>query len=340
MNDSVETAGETGGRHPGHPGLNTVNEEAGHNVFHTGHVEHDMNDDMGERTKTMQNITKANGKQTDVVIENERTEAEAEGIAGTSTETTPNAAVETAGGTGEGHSELSTVNKESGHIVGGEHHARCAHPDEEAGSIVLHVSNDMSEEEIDGEEAGETAAAKETEEISKDDAVIRRLIEERKSTPKEEKQRLQEVSKCITNVSEKKKSEKDSKTSKKILEDFEGVKNIPGIKYAKKRVLITKIKYEKGETITSRKGIANVFVEFYKKFYDDKKNLNKKSERTKNESSTDVHNNNTNEMTKIPEITTEELRTAINKLKKANPQTATESEPKTSKHATMGRDKW
>ena len=46
-----------------------------------------------------------------------------------------------------------------------------------------------------------------------------------------------------------------------------------------------------------------------------KKKLNKKSE-SENESSTDVHNNNTNEMTRIPEITTEELRTAINKLKK------------------------
>ena len=39
MNDSVETAGEAGGRHPGHPGLHTVYEEAGHNVFHTEHVE-------------------------------------------------------------------------------------------------------------------------------------------------------------------------------------------------------------------------------------------------------------------------------------------------------------
>ena len=63
-----------------------------------------------------------------------------------STETTVNVAVEAAGGTGEEHSELSTVNEESGHIVGEEHHARCAHSDEEAGSIVLHVSNDTSEE--------------------------------------------------------------------------------------------------------------------------------------------------------------------------------------------------
>ena len=35
-----------------------------------------------------------------------------------------------------------------------------------------------------------------------------------------------------------------------------------------------------------------------------------------NYSSTDVHNNNTEETAGIPEITTEELQTAINKLKK------------------------
>ena len=51
----------------------------------------------------------------------------------------------------------------------------------------------------------------------------------------------------------------------RILEDFKGVKNIPGIKSAKKRVLITKIKNEKGEIITFRNGIANSFGEFYKK---------------------------------------------------------------------------
>ena len=38
---------------------------------------------------------------------------------------------------------------------------------------------------------------------------------------------------------------------------------------------------------------------------------------TDTESSTDVHNNGTDEMTRIPEITTEELLTAINKQKKS-----------------------
>ena len=82
----------------------------------------------------------------------------------------------------------------------------------------------------------------------------------------------------------------------------------------------------KGEVLTSGKGIANVSGEFYKKIYDD----NEQEE----------SDNNTNEMTRIPEITTEELRTATNKLKKANPQTATESEQKTSKQLTMRPEQW
>ena len=69
----------------------------------------------------------------------------------------------------------------------------------------------------------------------------------------------------------------------------------------------------------SRKGIANVFGDFYKKNYDDNEQEETEQEigENENESSTDVHNNNnTNEMTRIPEITTEELRTAINELRK------------------------
>ena len=102
----------------------------------------------------------------------------------------------------------------------------------------------------------------------------------------------------------------------RILEDFRGVRNIPGIKPAKKKVLITKMKNEKGEIITSRKGIANVFGQFYKHFYDDNEQDESEQEigENENDSSTDVHNNGTDEMTRIPEITTEELQNAINKL--------------------------
>ena len=74
MNDGVETKGEAGGRHPR---LHTVNEEAGHIVFHIDHVKHDMNDDTDERTKTMRNTADANGEETEIVIENENAEGEA-----------------------------------------------------------------------------------------------------------------------------------------------------------------------------------------------------------------------------------------------------------------------
>ena len=109
-----------------------------------------------------------------------------------------------------------------------------------------------------------------------------------------------------------------------------------------KRVLITKIKNEKGEIITSRKGIANVFGEFYKQIYDDNEQEETEQEfgENENESCTDVQYNNTEERTRIPEITTEELQPAIDKLTKANPQTAMVSEPKTLKHVMMKREKW
>ena len=98
----------------------------------------------------------------------------------------------------------------------------------------------------------------------------------------------------------------------RILEDFRGVSNIPGIKSSKKKVLITKIKNEQGEIITSRKGIANVFGEFYKKIYDDNE-----QDEYGNESNTDVQISDIEEMTRIPEITSKELQDAIRKLKKS-----------------------
>ena len=107
---------------------------------------------------------------------------------------------------------------------------------------------------------------------------------------------------------------------------FKGVRNIPGIKTAKKRVLITKIKNEKGECITSRKGIADVFGEFYKRLYEDNERGDFEHEMSDDR--------------RILEITTEEPQSAISKLKKkANPQTAMEFVPKTSKLATTRREK-
>ena len=62
--------------------------------------------------------------------------------------------------------------------------------------------------------------------------------------------------------------------------------SIRGIKLAKKKVLIAKNKNERGDIITSRKEIANVFSELYKKLYDDNE-----QDECGNESNTDVHIN-------------------------------------------------
>ena len=71
--------------------------------------------------------------------------------------------------------------------------------------------------------------------------------------------------KCIRDKKRTKRKEK----IQKILEELKGTKNIPNIKSMKKRILIPKIKNMKGETITPRKGIADVFEECYAKLYDE-----------------------------------------------------------------------
>ena len=180
--------------------------------------------------------------------------------------------------------------------------AQVPHQVEEAGSIVLQNNRSASVFENDNKEARvtTTAAAKKNEEcLDKDDEILR-LIEERRSMPKEEKQRLKDLSKSIKNASEKKRM-KRQQDIERILEEFKGVRNIPRIKTAKKRVLITKIKNEKGDCIASRKGIADTFGEFYKRLYEDS---------GKDDSEQEMRGDK-----RIPEITTEELHIAISKLK-------------------------
>ena len=137
---------------------------------------------------------------------------------------------------------------------------------EEAGSIVSQFSRSSSVFKNEGKEMQETTsdAAKKKDESVDKDAEILRLIEERRKMPKEEKHRLKELRKMY----QRKKRVKRHHDIGRILEEFKGVRNIPRIKSEKKRVLITKIKNKEGEYITSRKGIADTFGEFYKRLID------------------------------------------------------------------------
>ena len=166
----VETAREAGGEHRGRPVLRIVKEEDDFTKFHTDHVENNTVDGM------------------------ERNQAQSRRSESSSTETMSDVAVKTARMPGEEHSDRNTAKVETDRFQGDGHHARFPQSVTEAGSIVLHVSNSTNEvkkddeDSEDGEEEGGTAAARENNEISRKDAEIRRLIELRRSTPKEEKQ--------------------------------------------------------------------------------------------------------------------------------------------------------
>ena len=140
------------------------------------------------------------------------------------------------------------------------------------------------------------------------------------------------------NESEKKKNDEAIKIQK-ILDELQGPKNFSNIKSAKKQIFIPKVKNKKGETINTRKGIANVVAEFYENLFEaeegeeDKKEKKTKSRAEDNERMPDQFNH-------IPESTkktrSKMLSTASRKVKQ---KTAVEYELNSSKIAVTGRRK-
>ena len=67
-------------------------------------------------------------------------------------------------------------------------------------------------------------------------------------------------------IRERKRTKRQEKIQQ-ILEKIRGIRRKSCIKSGRKRTLIPKVKNDKGETIRSRKEIANVFGEFYSKLF-------------------------------------------------------------------------
>ena len=103
------------------------------------------------------------------------------------------------------------------------------------------------------------------------DEKILALIQERKSTAKNEKVKMREISKetkkCIREV------EKQEQIQK-ILEEVKCTRNISSINSVKKRILIPKVKNKEGEAVKTRQGIANVFAKFYEDLHEGEERLN------------------------------------------------------------------
>ena len=132
MNDDagiVETAREAGGRHLGRLVLHMVKEEDGFTKFHNDHVENNTVDGM------------------------ERNRAQARRSESSSTETMSDVAVTIARMPDEEHSDRNTAKVETDRFQDDGHHARFPHPVNEAGSILVHVSNTLNEAKKDDEDS-------------------------------------------------------------------------------------------------------------------------------------------------------------------------------------------
>ena len=122
------------------------------------------------------------------------------------------------------------------------------------------------------------------------------------------------IEKCIR---DRKRSRRQEKIQR-ILEEFKGIENMSNIKPARKRTPSPKVKNEKDEVITSRKGIANIFGEWYGKLYADDPCEETELDIDKSETENDKRDQSSGgeEMTEIPQFKTEEFQAAIDRLKK------------------------
>ena len=119
------------------------------------------------------------------------------------------------------------------------------------------------------------------------------------------------------------------------------MEDISCIKSAKTRVLVPIVKYDRGDRITSRKGIANVFGEFYSKIYAGDETEEELQNTLHHETRTDDDEKNKHEGNneEILFLLMKRFRQLSTNSRKAEPATTMESEPKTSRLVIMLRKK-
>ena len=129
----------------------------------------------------------------------------------------------------------------------------------------------------------------------------------------------------------------------RILEDFKGVRNIPGIKSAKKRVHITKKKKrERRNASHLGKELPMSLVNSTKNFTKTKRKMNQNKNLVKMKTTAALTCTTTipKRLQEFQRLRQKSCKQQSTNSKKANHQTAKESEPKTLKHVMMKREKW
>lgn len=135
--------------------------------------------------------------------------------------------------------------------------------------------------------------------VETDRSHLRQLTQQRRTLPhtsRARKELSKQIQKEITAV---KRIERRSKIEK-ILNDFQSLKSISGIKSSKKKTYMTSMLDKNGEEQTERQHIADIFADFYEELY--------KSVETSGGTFTD-------DGSRIPSFTSEEVQQEIKQLK-------------------------
>ena len=106
-------------------------------------------------------------------------------------------------------------------------------------------------------------------------------------TAKHEKERIREMRKSESEKRWKKcireKKEEKTRKNQKILEEFKGTRNIFSAKSMRKPNPHPQSQKQKGETISARQGIANVFAAFYESLYEGEEDDEEQRTESRNE---------------------------------------------------------
>ena len=164
--------------------------------------------------------------------------------------------------------------------------------------------------EAEGRTATDASAAHAAAAI--DENIERRQAAAPEGTAATEEQEMNEKDERIRALIQKREDYCEARKRSKILGKVKGIKNISSIKSAKKRILIPKVRNKDGEAAKTRQGIANVFAKFYEDLY---KGEDDHSDEDMS-SCIDHENADSSLIETVPEITTEEIQAAIDRLNK------------------------
>ena len=158
------------------------------------------------------------------------------------------------------------------------------------------------------------------EQLDEKDEEIKAPIEERRKINTEDKERLKNVTRRSTHASETKKGQEGRNRYNAYWKKSKGSRAFRTLNLrGKERPFQKKKKNEKGETITSRKGIANVFGKFYCKLYAEEQQDDEEQESEEKEIRTGKENEEDGEAEteNIPEFTEYKLPLTASKKRKS-----------------------